>query len=64
MNKFVGRTLLFVGPILLLLVAAIIVFGALIAGAPQAERADQDVRAAAVFVTEAEARPVRLTVRI
>lgn len=35
MNKFVGRTLLFVGPILLLLVAAIIVFGALIAGAPR-----------------------------
>lgn len=63
MNKFVGRTLLFVGPILLLLVAAMMVFGALIAGAPQAERAEQDVRAAAVFVTEAEARPVRLTVR-
>lgn len=63
MNKVLGRSLLFGAPILLLLVVAIMVFGALIANAPQAERAEQDTRAAAVFVTEAEAQPVRLTVR-
>jgi RND family efflux transporter MFP subunit len=63
MNKFLGRTLLLIGPILLLLAVAVVVFGALFANAPQAERAEQEVRAAAVFVTEAEAQPVRLTVR-
>lgn len=63
MNKFVGRSLLFGVPIFILLGVAALVFILLIANAPQAERAEQDIRAAAVFVTEAEARPVRLTVR-
>lgn len=63
MNKFVGRSLLFGVPIFILLGVAALVFIVLIANAPQAERAERDIRAAAVFVTEAEARPVRLTVR-
>ncbi|MBI1265443.1 MAG: efflux RND transporter periplasmic adaptor subunit [Alphaproteobacteria bacterium] len=63
MNKVLGRSLLFGVPILLLVAGSVLVFGALVANAPEAERADPEVRAAAVFVTQAQAQPVRLSVR-
>ncbi|MCC5995961.1 MAG: efflux RND transporter periplasmic adaptor subunit [Oceanicaulis sp.] len=63
MSKFVGRTVLFGVPLLLLVIISLGVFITLAANAPQAERAEQEIRPAAVFVTEAEASPVQLTVR-
>lgn len=62
MSKLVGRLTLFGAP-LLVIALFIGVYATLIATKPEPERAEHEARPAAVFVTEAEAHPVQLTVR-
>lgn len=61
MSKLSGRLILFGAPVALIAVF-IGVFVVLFATKPEPTRAEHTPRPAAVFVTEAEARPVRLTV--
>lgn len=61
MSKFSGRLVLFGGPVLIL-GAFILLFAVLFSTAPEPERGEVEARPVAVFVTEAEARPVQLTV--
>jgi RND family efflux transporter MFP subunit len=61
MNKIVGRFILFGAPVLILVLFAGL-FTVMMATAPQPEQAEFTSRPAAVFVAEARAEPVRLTV--
>ena len=61
MSKFSGRLVLFGGPVLIL-GAFILLFAVLFSTAPEPERGEVEARPVAEFVTEAEARPVQLTV--
>lgn len=62
MNKIAGRLTLFGAP---LLVGAlfVVLFLVLFATTPEPERSEPEARPSAVFVAEAEAHPVQLTVR-
>jgi len=61
MSKIIGRILLFGVPALII-VGFVVLFAVLGATQPQPERAENTVRAAAVFVAEARPEPVQLTV--
>ncbi|XBQ16183.1 MAG: efflux RND transporter periplasmic adaptor subunit [Oceanicaulis sp.] len=61
--KFVGRFILLGIPAVLIILVFIGVFATLFATQRQPERADDTVRPASVFVSEAEPRAVALTVR-
>lgn len=62
MSKLVGRLTLFGAP-LGVLALFIVLFMVLFATKPEPERVEHEARPAAVFIADAEARPVQLTVR-